>query len=84
MVMSVQDTIHEMLHREPFEPFRVITSSGESYVVRNPDLVALMRSEVFIAQPNSDRRTFIPLLHVAAVDTVGNGSPKPARRKRGQ
>jgi hypothetical protein len=77
--MSAQETIREFLDREPFEAFRVVTSSGESYVVRNPHNVALLRSEVFIAAPNSDRRTFVPLLHVAAVETLGNGH---ARRKR--
>lgn len=75
------DTIQEMLHREPFEPFRVATSTGESYVVRNPDLVALLRSEVFIAHPNSDRRTFVPLRNVSAVETIRNGRASGARRK---
>lgn len=79
--MSVQDTIREMLRRDPFETFRIVTSSGESYTVPNPALVALMRSEVFIAQPNSDRHTFVPLLHVTAVETVANGK-RPARGKR--
>jgi hypothetical protein len=77
-VMSVQDTIRELLHSEPFEPFRVVTSSGESYRVGNPDLVALMRSEIFIARPNTDRRAFVPFLHVTAVEAIRNG---PARRK---
>jgi hypothetical protein len=78
--MGVQDTIREMLHREPFEPFRVVTSSGEAYLVPNPDLVALMKSEVFIAELDSDRRAFVPLLHVSAVETVGNGK-RVGRRK---
>lgn len=78
--MSVQDTIREMLRRGPFESFRLVTSSGESYVVHNPDLLALLKSEVFIAQPNSDKRTFIPLLHVTAVETVHNGRRGSRRR----
>ena len=81
--MSVQHTIREMLHREPFESFRLVTSSGESYVVHNPDLLALMRSAVFIAQPNSDKHAFVPLLHVTAVETLGNGR-KTSRRKNSQ
>lgn len=76
------DTIREMLDREPFEPFRVVTSSGESYVVRNPHLVALLRSEFMIAHPNSDRRAFIPYLNVTAVETISNGRPAGARRRR--
>jgi hypothetical protein len=78
--MSAQETIREFLDREPFEPFRVVTSSGVSYVVRNQHNVALLRSEVFIAAPNSDRRTFVPLLHVAAVEMLGNGHPRRRRR----
>ena len=75
------DTIQEMLEREPFEPFRVVTASGESYAVRNPHLVALLRSEVFIAHPNSDRRTFVPLRNVTAVETIRNGRASGSRRK---
>jgi hypothetical protein len=82
----IANTIREMLHRDPFEPFRVVTSSGEAHVVHNPDLVALLKSEVFIAQPNSDRRIFLPLLHVSAVETIGrqprNGSRRPRKRRR--
>ena len=50
----IAENIRELLKREPFVPFRVVTSSGEAYIVRNPDLVTVMRSEVFIARPNSD------------------------------
>src|SRR5262245_21254818 len=67
------DTIREMLTRDPFEPFRIVTSGGESFVVRDPLTVALLKSEVFIAQPKSDRRTFIPLLHVVTVESIGHG-----------
>jgi hypothetical protein len=40
-----------------------------------------MKSEVFIAQPRSDRRTFIPLLHVTTVETLANGH---APRRKGR
>lgn len=75
--MTAKD-IAEVLHREPFEPFRVVTSSGESYVVRNPDLDATKERRQFIALPG-DRWTFVPYVHVASVEAVGYGR---ARRKR--
>jgi hypothetical protein len=56
------DSIKEMLDREPFEPFRVNLSNGDSYEIRNPHLVALMKSKVFIAEPNSERFTFVSYL----------------------
>ncbi len=81
--MTTGANIREKLAREPFQPFRVRVTSGHTYVVRNPALVVVMRSELFIAHPNSDRHAFIPLLHVAAVETLGNGRTKrPSRRRK--
>ncbi len=77
------EAIREMLRREPFEPFRIVTSAGEAFVVKDRLTVALLKSEVFIAQPKSDRRTFIPLLHVVTVDTIGNGRGTGGKRRAG-
>lgn len=79
--MAVADNIREKLEREPFEPFQVRVTSGDSYVIRHPQLVVVMRSELFIAQPNSDRHVFVPLLHVAAVKTMSNGRSRRRRKK---
>jgi hypothetical protein len=80
--MSV-GTIRELLEREPFEPFKIVTSSGDSYPVRNPHLVAMMKSRVFVALPGGDRWTFVNYLHITAVDALTNGhSAGPRRRKR--
>jgi hypothetical protein len=76
-------SIRELLDRDPFVPFRIVSSSGEAFIIRDPHLVALLKSEVFIAEPNSDNRTYVPYLHVAAVATIGNGhTGKATRRKR--
>lgn len=81
----IASTVRERLEREPFQPFRVRLSSGDSYVIADPHVVALMKSEIFIAFPNSDRRVSVPWLHVAAVESVGNGhagrSPRGRRRR---
>jgi hypothetical protein len=78
----IASTIRERLDREPFEPFRVRLSSGDSYVVSDPHVVALMKSEIFIAFPNSDRWVSVPWLHVAAVESVSNGHPRRTPRGR--
>ena len=59
-------------------------SSGEGYLVANPDLVVMMRSSIFVAAPNSDRAWTIPYLHIAAVEagSNGNGHGKRSPRKR--
>jgi|CXWL01.1.fsa_nt_gi hypothetical protein len=76
--------IRELLARDLFEPFRLSLSSGESHIVRDPSLAVVMKSEVFIAHANSDRHTFIPLLHVAAVEKLGsnNGNGSHSRRRK--
>lgn len=75
------NTIKEILDREPFEAFRIATSGGESFIIRDPHLVAVLKSEVFVAQPRSDRRSFIPLLHVVTVETLGNGHTRRQKRR---
>lgn len=81
--MSASNTIRELLDRDPFQPFRILTSGGESFVIRDPHSIAIMKSEVFIAHPGSDRRSYVPYLHVAAVDTLTNGHGRNgSRRKR--
>ena len=37
------DTIKEVLHVQPFQPFTIHTVSGESYLVDHPDFVSLSR-----------------------------------------
>ena len=77
------DHIRELLERDPFKPFRIRASSGTSYDVRNPGLVVVMKTQIFIASPNSDRSSVIPFLHVAGVETLDNGHPTRGRRKQG-
>ena len=75
-------TIQELLDKEPFEPFRVCLSNGDRYEVRNPHLVALMKSKVFIAMPNSERWSIVSYLHIAALETISNGHRGAKRRRR--
>jgi len=69
------DEIRELLRRDPFEPFCIRLTSGDAYVVRDPQSVALGQRRLFIAFPegDGDRWTFIAYLHVAALESVGNG-----------
>ena len=77
----IRNEIRELLSQHPFEPFLVLTTSGERYEVRYSELAALLRSAIFIAFPNSDRRVLIPFLHVASVEIL-NGRHRPTPRKR--
>ena len=76
----VRESIRELLDRDPFQPFRIRASSGVAYEVRSPGLVVVMKSQVLIAEPRSDRYAVVPLLHIAGVELLGNGHAPRARR----
>jgi len=76
----IAETIREKLDQVPFEPFLIRASSGRAYRIGNPDLVVLMKSKVFIAEPNSDRAATAPYLHIAAVEETSNGHARRSRR----
>ncbi|GMU34640.1 MAG: hypothetical protein HS101_10605 [Planctomycetia bacterium] len=76
-------SIRELVEKEPFHPFRIRASSGAAYDVRNPSLVVVMKSQILVAEPRSDKYTLIPFLHVAGIEVIGNGhAHQPDRRKR--
>ena len=68
------DTIQEALDKEPFEPFRIRVTNGDSYYVHNPHMVALMKSKVFVALPDSERWVFVSYLHIAAIESLNGES----------
>ena len=74
------DTVQELLSRRPFEPFRIVTSSGDRYDVRHPELVLRVKNGVYVGRGGrgnvAERAAFISLLHITAVETVGDSSRK--------
>ena len=68
-------SLKQMLEREPFVPFEVITSSGDRYEVRGPDQAWLLRTRLFVAMPPAeekepDRVAALSLVHVVGVEEL--------------
>ena len=81
----ISTAIREQLRREPFTPFVIRASSGQGVRVASPELAVLMKSEVFVAEPNSDRFTILPYLHIAGVESGGRSNGRgrgPSKRAR--
>jgi hypothetical protein len=73
------DTVREFLRRTPFEPFRVVMSSGESYNVMHPEMALVSARALVLAVPESshaegERLVFCSYLHIAHLETL-----KPSR-----
>jgi hypothetical protein len=64
------NAIREWLRREPFEPFQLRLSNGEVYEVRHPELVALARTQLALADPAADRIQFIALMRVNSIGAL--------------
>ena len=77
----IASDIRERLQREPFEPFQIRTSSGETYPVPMPYLVAIMKSKIFVAAPNSDDWAELSYLHISAIESLKNGHARHKRRR---
>lgn len=81
----IAETLKETLARQPFEPFVIRASSGQGYKVAGRELVVLMRTKVFVAEPRSDRAATVSYLHIASIEELGNGHRAARqRRKRGR
>lgn len=65
-----REDLRALLEKDTFEPFRIRVSSGDSYDIRDPSSVALLKNRAFIAFPDGERWTFCPYLHIAAVESL--------------
>jgi len=74
--MTVQ-TFREMLSRRPFQPVKLTLSSGDSFVIRHPEMAMLMRTSLLIdVDPAPDgvpaEFKIILLLHVASMEPISS------------
>ena len=72
--MTVQ-TFREMLARRPFQPVKVVLSSGQSYEIRHPEMAMLTRSDLLVGvDPDRDgvpaEFRILSLLHVTAIEPL--------------
>jgi hypothetical protein len=72
--MTVQ-TFRDLLRRQPFRPFRLVTSSGQTYDVRHPEMAMLTRTDMLVGVDVEDDGVpaefkICSLLHVTAVEPL--------------
>lgn len=79
--------IKESLARRPFQPFRIVLSSGGSYDVRHPENALLVRAGIYVAVPDDQGElpevaNWCSLLHVAAIEPL-NSTPTSNKSSAG-
>ena len=80
------DNVLELLRERPFEPFRIVTSSGESYQIRHPEMAWPIRNGLYVGLgtkgPVPDRAAFVSLLHISAIETLPRNGAKKRKETR--
>jgi hypothetical protein len=72
--MTVQ-TFREMLARRPFQPVRVVLSSGLSYEIRHPEMALLTKTSLLVGIDLAEDGVpaefkILSLLHVTAIEPI--------------
>jgi hypothetical protein len=65
----------DLLRQQPFKPFRLVMSSGESYEVRHPEMAWVTMNDVYVGIDGAANglpveARICPLLHVATVEPL--------------
>ena len=64
------ETIREWLGRKPFEPFVLKLSSGETYEVRHPENVIVLKSRLILGFPETDHSVHVSLIHINSIQAL--------------
>ncbi len=85
--MLRSDDVRHKLREIPFQPFRIVTSSGQTYDIHHPDSVYVTRHVLYVGvylpyRPNEpDRAASVSMLHVTDLQplpTPATADPTPA------
>ena len=61
-------TIRDLTHREPFIPFGIVMTSGDRYLIEDPDALAIGSSQLFYYLPQSTKSVHLRLNQIAVVE----------------
>ena len=83
--MITSADIGKRLSEQPFEPFRIVTSSGESYDVTHPEVVLLSKRIAYVGvakDPHAkifDPVHTVSILHITALEPLPSAGPRKRR-----
>ncbi len=68
---SILDTIRDLKKKDPPLPFLIVMTSGERYLIENPDALAVGGSQLHYYLPRSDRAVHLRLNQVSSIEEPG-------------
>jgi hypothetical protein len=76
-----QEDLQNAARRQPFEPFRLILTTGATYDIRHPDLLMVGKRAAIVGLTNEpggtafDRTLKVDLLHVVGIEELPSLPP---------
>ena len=69
------EAFRKILKRQPFQPFRLVMSSGKCYDVRHPEMAWLLKNDVLVGVDVENdglpaEFDICPLFHVATIEPI--------------
>ena len=78
------EELRETARRQPFQPFRIVLTTGATYDIRHPDLIWIGRHSAMIGLTNDpngtayDRSLKVDLFHVVGIEEFPVSPPSNA------
>lgn len=75
------DDVQARLRDRPFLPVRIVTTTGETYDIRHPDLVLVGRRFLIVGMPSienvsqAEQVTRVPLVHITELRDLPSSTP---------
>jgi hypothetical protein len=88
--MFTAEHIKTRVAEKPFVPLRIITSAGEVYDIRHPDLIMVGRHYLHVGTASADnptifdRSSMVSVLHITALENLPVTAAPQAPDKNGQ
>jgi hypothetical protein len=77
--VSTLDTVRDLKNQEPFVPFWIVMTSGDRYLIEDPDALAIGSSQMFYYPRPPGGGIHLRTSQVAAIEE--NASKRRTRRK---
>ncbi|MGB7156541.1 MAG: hypothetical protein WBD40_00660 [Tepidisphaeraceae bacterium] len=81
--LGIYEEIGEMMHAEPFQPFEIRTSDGDTILIIHPDFIARspIGDTVIVYEKNSTHHRVVNLRQVVTIEpSRPKGTQRPGRR----
>jgi hypothetical protein len=68
--------ILELVNRDQFRHFAIVTTAGQRYDITDPNALAVARDKIHYYFPNSDRAIHVPYDQIATVEETPSSKSK--------